>query len=43
MENATRNANELIDDLVLQRNRARQTQITTEISEIVSGAAALEG
>ena len=43
MENATRNANELIDDLVLQRNRARQTQITTEISEIVGGAAALEG
>jgi F-type H+-transporting ATPase subunit gamma len=43
MENATRNANELIDQLVLQRNRARQTQITTEISEIVSGAAALEG
>ncbi|MDE0185041.1 MAG: ATP synthase F1 subunit gamma [Candidatus Poribacteria bacterium] len=43
MENATRNAKELIDDLVLQRNRARQTQITTEISEIVSGAAALEG
>jgi F-type H+-transporting ATPase subunit gamma len=43
MENATRNAKELIDDLILQRNRARQTQITTEISEIVSGAAALEG
>ena len=43
MENATRNANELIDDLILQRNRARQTQITTEISEIVGGAAALEG
>ena len=43
MENATQKANELIDELVLQRNRARQTQITTEISEIVSGAAALEG
>ncbi len=43
MENATRNANDLIDQLVLERNRARQTQITTEISEIVSGAAALEG
>ena len=42
MENATRNANDLIDQLILQRNRARQTQITTEISEIVSGAAALE-
>lgn len=43
MENATRNANELIDQLILQRNRARQTQITTEISEIVGGAEALEG
>ena len=43
MENATRNANELLDELVLARNRARQTQITTEISEIVGGAAALEG
>ena len=44
MENATlEKAKELIDELVLQRNRARQTQITTEISEIVSGAAALEG
>ncbi|MCZ6677109.1 MAG: ATP synthase F1 subunit gamma [Candidatus Poribacteria bacterium] len=43
MENATRNANDLIDQLILERNRARQTQITTEISEIVSGAAALEG
>ena len=43
MENATQKAKELIDELVLQRNRARQTQITTEISEIVSGAAALEG
>jgi F-type H+-transporting ATPase subunit gamma len=42
MENATQKARELIDELILQRNRARQTQITTEISEIVSGAAALE-
>ena len=30
MENATQKAKELIDELVLQRNRARQTQITTE-------------
>ena len=43
MENATQKARELIDELILQRNRARQTQITTEISEIVSGASALEG
>ncbi len=43
MENATQKAKELIDELVLQRNRARQTQITTEISEIVSGASAQEG
>jgi F-type H+-transporting ATPase subunit gamma len=43
MENATKNAKELVEQLTLQRNRARQAQITTEISEIVGGAAALEG
>lgn len=41
MDNATRNAGELIDDLSLQYNRARQAAITTEITEIVSGAEAL--
>ncbi len=42
MENATRNAGEIIDKLTLSLNRARQAQITREISEIVGGAAALE-
>ena len=42
MDNATENAKELRDDLKLKYNQARQSAITTEISEIVSGAAALE-
>ncbi len=42
MENATQNASEMIDSLTLTMNRARQAQITKEISEIVGGAAALE-
>ncbi|HET7658110.1 MAG TPA: ATP synthase F1 subunit gamma [Bacillales bacterium] len=42
MRNATDNANELIDDLTLSYNRARQAAITKEISEIVGGAEALE-
>lgn len=41
MENATKNASELIDSLSLEYNRARQAAITTEIIEITSGAAAL--
>lgn len=41
MDNATRNASDLIDRLSLDYNRARQAAITTEIIEIVSGAAAL--
>ncbi len=41
MRNATDNANELVGDLTLNLNKARQAQITTEISEIVSGAEAL--
>jgi F-type H+-transporting ATPase subunit gamma len=41
MENATKNASELIDQLTLDFNRARQAAITTEIIEITSGAAAL--
>ena len=43
MDNATRNASDLIDSLTLQYNRARQAAITTEITEIVSGAEALAG
>lgn len=42
MKSATDNASELIDDLSLSYNRARQAAITQEITEIVGGAAALE-
>ncbi len=41
MENATRNAGEMIDRLTLFYNRTRQAQITKELIEIVSGAEAL--
>ena len=41
MENATSNAQDMIKDLTLQFNKARQTTITTEMLEIVSGAEAL--
>jgi F-type H+-transporting ATPase subunit gamma len=41
MDSATRNASELIDDLTLEFNRARQAAITKELIEIVSGAEAL--
>ncbi len=42
MDSATENANEIIDDLSLKYNRARQASITTEITEIVGGAEALK-
>jgi F-type H+-transporting ATPase subunit gamma len=42
MKAATENANELGRDLRRSYNRARQAQITTELTEIISGAAALE-
>lgn len=42
MDNATENAKELEEELTLKYNQARQSAITTEISEIVSGAQALE-
>ncbi len=42
MGNATDNAKELISKLTLQMNRARQAQITKELSEIVGGAEALK-
>ncbi|MFJ5964306.1 F0F1 ATP synthase subunit gamma [Bacillus sp. NPDC093026] len=42
MKSATDNAKELIDNLTLSYNRARQAAITQEITEIVGGAAALE-
>ena len=41
MKNATDNANDLVSDLTLQMNKARQAQITQEILEIVGGAEAL--
>ena len=41
MKNATENAGDLIDDLQLIYNKARQSAITQELSEIVSGAAAI--
>ncbi len=41
MDNATRNAGEMIDRLTLFYNRTRQAQITRELIEIVSGAEAL--
>jgi F-type H+-transporting ATPase subunit gamma len=43
MDKASENANELLKSLNLSYNRARQAAITTELTEIVSGAAALEG
>lgn len=42
MRNASKNANELIDRLTLDMNRARQQEITQEILEVVAGADALE-
>jgi F-type H+-transporting ATPase subunit gamma len=41
MRNASKNAEELIDDLTLRMNRARQAEITQEILEVVAGADAL--
>lgn len=41
MDNATRNAGEMIDGLTLTYNRARQAAITSELIEIISGAEAL--
>ena len=41
MENATSNAQDMIKDLTLQFNKARQAAITTEMLEIVGGAEAL--
>ena len=41
MDNATRNAGDMIDKLTLTYNRARQAGITKELIEIISGAEAL--
>lgn len=42
MDNATSNADEMISKLSIKANQARQAKVTNELSEIVSGAAALE-
>ncbi|KAF4754589.1 Atp5c1p [Perkinsus olseni] len=41
MENASKNAADMIDKLELQFNKARQSKITTELCEIISGASSL--
>jgi F-type H+-transporting ATPase subunit gamma len=41
MDNATRNAGDMINKLSIQYNRQRQAAITTELVEIISGAEAL--
>ena len=41
MDNATRNAGDMIDRLTIQYNRTRQAAITTELIEIIAGAEAL--
>ena len=41
MDNATRNAGEMIEDLTIEYNRSRQAVITNELIEIISGAEAL--
>ena len=43
MDNATRNAGDMVDKLTLQYNRSRQAAITSELIEIISGAEALNG
>lgn len=43
MDKATENADDLLHTLKISYNRARQAAITTELTEIVSGAAALQG
>lgn len=43
MDNASKNANELLNELRIRYNKERQAAITTELTEIVSGAAALQG
>jgi len=42
MQNASKNAGEILEKLTLKYNKARQTKITIELCEIISGASALE-
>ncbi|MBP7402206.1 MAG: F0F1 ATP synthase subunit gamma, partial [Clostridia bacterium] len=41
MDNATKNAKDMLDSLTLKSNQARQARITNELTEIVSGADAI--
>gem|GEM_PF-6597988 len=41
MENASKNAGEILNSLTLEYNKARQAKITMELCEIISGAAAV--
>ena len=41
MENASKNAKEIVEKLMLQANKARQARITMELVEIISGASAV--
>jgi F-type H+-transporting ATPase subunit gamma len=41
MRNATENANEIVDDLTLTLNKARQEMITTELLDIIGGVEVL--
>lgn len=43
MDSSTNNAKDMLERLTLAYNRNRQASITTELTEIISGAAALEG
>lgn len=43
MENATKNADEINDKLKIEYNKARQSQITQEITEVIGGANAAKG
>ena len=43
MENASKNAGEMVNKLTLKYNKARQARITTELIEIISGASAMSG
>jgi F-type H+-transporting ATPase subunit gamma len=43
MKSATDNADKLVKALTMQYNRARQSQITTELSEIMGGVEAMKG
>jgi F-type H+-transporting ATPase subunit gamma len=42
MDSATKNASEMIDNLTLQYNKARQAAITKELMEIIGGSEALK-